>query len=39
VDIVTEMVTMIATQKAYDTNSKAIQVSDKMMETANGLVR
>jgi flagellar basal-body rod protein FlgG len=39
VDIVTEMVTMIATQKAYDTNSKAIQVTDKMMETANGLVR
>ncbi|MDB5096730.1 MAG: flagellar basal-body rod protein FlgG [Cyanobacteria bacterium RYN_339] len=39
VDIVTEMVTMIATQKSYDTASKAIQVSDKMMETANGLSR
>ena len=39
VDIVTEMVTMIATQKSYDTSSKAIQVSDKMMDTANQLVR
>ena len=39
VDIVTEMVTMIATQKSYDTASKAIQVSDKMMDTANQLSR
>ena len=39
VDIVTEMVTMIATQKSYDTASKAIMTSDKMMDTANQLVR
>lgn len=39
VDIVTEMVTMITTQKAYDTSSKAIMVSDKMMDTANQLIR
>ncbi|HEY9766700.1 MAG TPA: flagellar basal-body rod protein FlgG [Chroococcales cyanobacterium] len=39
VELVTEMVMMIATQKAYDTSSKAIQVSDKMMDTANQLIR
>ncbi len=39
VDIVTEMVTMIATQKAYDSSSKAITISDKMMDTANQLLK
>ena len=39
VELVREMVMMIATQKAYDTSSKAIAVSDKMMETANNLQR
>lgn len=39
VELVREMVMMIATQKAYDTSSKAIMVSDKMMETANQLQR
>ncbi|MBM3258917.1 MAG: flagellar basal-body rod protein FlgG [Candidatus Sericytochromatia bacterium] len=39
VELVTEMVMMIATQKAYDTSSKAINVSDKMMESTNGLIR
>jgi len=39
VQIVTEMVDLIATQKAFDTNSKVITVSDKMMDTANNLSR
>lgn len=39
VELVQEMVMMIATQKAYDTSSKAINVSDKMMDTANQLIR
>jgi len=39
VQIVHEMVDLIATQKAFDTNSKAITVSDKMMDTANNLTR
>ncbi|MBU6427833.1 MAG: flagellar basal body rod protein FlgG, partial [Cyanobacteria bacterium REEB65] len=30
---------MIATQKAYDTSSKAIQVSSTMMDTTNQLVK
>jgi flagellar basal body rod protein FlgG len=33
------MVMMIATQKSYDTAAKAIQVSDRMMESTNSLVR
>jgi len=39
VEIVHEMVDLIATQKAFDTNSKVISVSDKMMDTANNLTR
>ncbi len=39
VEIVHEMVDLISTQKAFDTNSKAITVSDKMMDTANNLTR
>lgn len=39
VQIVHEMVDLITTQKAFDTNSKAVTVSDKMMDTANNLTR
>ena len=39
VQIVHEMVDLISTQKAFDTNSKVITVSDKMMDTANNLTR
>lgn len=39
VEIVREMVDLISTQKAFDTNSKVITVSDKMMDTANNLSR
>lgn len=39
VQIVHEMVDLISTQKAFDTNSKAVTVSDKMMDTANNLTR
>lgn len=39
VELVSEMVMMIATQKSYDTSAKAIQVSDRMMESTNQLVR
>jgi flagellar basal-body rod protein FlgG len=39
VQIVTEMVDLITTQKSFDTNSKVISVSDKMMDTANNLAR
>jgi len=30
---------MIVTQRAYETNSKAIQASDEMLQTANNLRR
>jgi len=36
---VQEMVEMIAGQRAYDTNAKAIQTSDEMLQTANNLKR
>ena len=39
VEIVTEMVDLVATQKAYDTSSKVVTTADKMGDTANGLVR
>lgn len=39
VQIVHEMVDLISTQKAFDTNSKVVTVSDKMMDTANNLTR
>lgn len=39
VQIVTEMVDLITTQKAFDTNSKVINVADKMMDTANNISR
>ncbi|MEW6266665.1 MAG: flagellar basal-body rod protein FlgG [Thermodesulfobacteriota bacterium] len=39
VDIVTEMVSMIVAQRAYEINSKAIQTSDEMLSIANNLKR
>lgn len=39
VELVSEMVMMIATQKAYDTSSKAITVSSEMMDGANQLIK
>ncbi len=39
VQIVDEMVDMIKTQRAYESNSKAIITSDSMLEVANGLKR
>ena len=37
--VVEEMVNMIIAQRAYETNSKAIQASDEMLQTANNLRR
>ena len=37
VTIVSEMVNMIVAQRAYETNSKAIQACDDMLNTANQL--
>jgi flagellar basal-body rod protein FlgG len=34
-----EMVNMIAGQRAYEINSKAIQTADEMLQMANDLVR
>ena len=39
VSIVDELVAMITGQRAYEVNSKAIQASDEMLQTANGLKR
>jgi len=39
VDVVQEMVAMIAAQRAYEINSKAIQTADDMMSIANKLKR
>lgn len=39
VEIVDEMVTMIVGQRAYEINSKAVQTSDQMLQTANQLKR
>lgn len=39
VQIVDEMVDMIVSQRAYESNSKAITTSDAMLEVANGLKR
>lgn len=39
VQIVEEMVNMITAQRAYETNSKAIQTADDMLGTANNLKR
>ncbi|MFN2340992.1 MAG: flagellar basal-body rod protein FlgG [Halanaerobium sp.] len=39
VKVVEEMTNMIAAQRAYETNSKSIQASDEMLQTANQLKR
>ena len=39
VRVVDEMVKMITAQRAYETNSKAIQASDEMLQMANNLKR
>jgi len=39
VNVVEEMVAMIAAQRAYESNSKSIQTADSMLSTANGLKR
>lgn len=39
VQIATEMVNLIVAQRAYEINSKAIQTSDDMLQTANNLKR
>ncbi len=39
VSIVDEMINMIIAQRAYEANSKSIQTSDEMLETANNIVR
>lgn len=39
VQVVEEMVNMILAQRAYEVNSKAIQASDEMLQTANNLRR
>lgn len=37
VNIVDEMVNMIATQRFYETNSKAVQAADQMLQSTNNL--
>ncbi|MCC3145181.1 flagellar basal-body rod protein FlgG [Halanaerobium sp. Z-7514] len=39
VKVVEEMVNMIAAQRAYESNSKTIQASDEMLQTANQIKR
>ena len=39
VSVVNEMVQMIVAQRAYEFNSKAIQTSDTMLQTASQLKR
>ena len=39
VSVVDEMVNMIVAQRAYETNSKTIQASDEMLQTATSLKR
>ena len=39
VDVVTELVNLIVAQRAYEINSRAISVSDKMLEQANNVTR
>ena len=39
VSVVDEMVNMITAQRAYETNSKVVQASDDMLQTANNLKR
>ncbi|MFP4055878.1 MAG: flagellar basal-body rod protein FlgG [Candidatus Brocadiia bacterium] len=39
VDVVTELVSLIIAQRAYEVNSRAIRTSDSMLEQANNVVR
>ncbi len=39
VDVVTELVRMITAQRAYEVNTKAITIADKMLQESNNLVR
>ena len=39
VSVVDEMINMIIAQRAYEVNSKAIQASDEMLQTANNIIR
>jgi len=39
VNVVEEMVNMIASQRAYEINSKAVQASDEMLQTINNMKR
>jgi flagellar basal-body rod protein FlgG len=39
VDAISEMVNMIAAQRAYEFNSRSIQTSDEMLQTVNSLKR
>ncbi|HEX9843823.1 MAG TPA: flagellar basal body rod C-terminal domain-containing protein, partial [bacterium] len=39
VSVVDEMINMIIAQRAYEINSKAIQTSDDMLQTANNIIR
>jgi flagellar basal-body rod protein FlgG len=39
VNVVEEMVSMITAQRAYETNSKAIQTADQMLQMANNIKR
>jgi flagellar basal-body rod protein FlgG len=39
VKVVEEMVNLIMAQRAYEVNSKAVQASDEMMQTANTMHR
>ncbi len=39
VDITEELVNMIITQRAFETNSKTVQTADRMIEIANTLIR
>ncbi len=39
VDVVTELVRLITAQRAYEINTKAITITDKMLQQSNALVR
>lgn len=39
VDVVTELVRLITAQRAYEINTKAITIADRMLQESNGLVR
>ena len=39
VEIVQEMVDMIAAQRAYELNSKAVKAADEMSQTATEMIR